>query len=106
MLTVFRVCKADENTNIQIPLMDNVQAPLFVDLNLSTVTQQIKRVIQQEVKRSVQDRSKDSGNCDRKIDSLEKTLQDLVGNYTNTLNQLSKTIETISPEHKIKATTF
>ncbi|XP_063412673.1 uncharacterized protein LOC134695373 [Mytilus trossulus] len=97
MLTVFRVCKADENTNIQIPFMDNVKAPLFVDLNLSTVNQQLKRVIQQEVKRSVQDRSNDSGNCDRKIDAMEKTLQDLVVNYTNTLNQLTQTVETIAP---------
>ncbi|XP_063412594.1 C-type lectin domain family 4 member E-like [Mytilus trossulus] len=97
MLTVFRVCKADENTNIQIPLMDNVKAPLFVDFNLSTVNQQLKRVIQQEVKRSVQDRSNDSGNCDRKIDAMEKTLQDLVVNYTNTLNQLTQTVETIAP---------
>ncbi|CAC5391232.1 unnamed protein product [Mytilus coruscus] len=77
--------------------MDNVKAPLFADLNLSTVTQQLKRVIQQEVKRSVQNIINDSGNCDRKIDAMEKTLQDLVLNYTNILNQLTSTVETIVP---------
>ncbi|XP_052103386.1 C-type lectin domain family 4 member E-like [Mytilus californianus] len=96
ILTVFHVCKADENTNIQIPLMDNVKAPLFADLNLSNVTQQLKRVIQQEVKRSIQNRINDSGNCDRKIDAMEKTLLALVLNYTNTLNQLTPTVETIA----------